>query len=179
MNYYDEIKTKLIDNEHTKRVKDYSKNKSDLDTYYYVGKMLSEAGRHYGEGIIKEYSRKLTLELGKGYSSRNLWIMLNFYVLIEKVQTVSAQLTWSHYIELLKLKDINEINYYIYISENDNLSVRELRNKIKNNEYERLPKEAKIKLVNNENFDIKDSIKNPIIIKNNKNEMLSEKLYKK
>ena len=67
----------------------------------------------------------------------------------------------------------------IYISENDNLSVRELRNKIKNNEYERLPKEAKIKLVNNENFDIKDSIKNPIIIKNNKNEMLSEKLYKK
>ena len=179
MNYYDEIKTKLIDNEHTKRVKDYSKNKSDLDTYYYVGKMLSEAGKHYGEGIIKEYSRKLTLELGKGYSSRNLWIMLNFYVLIEKVQTVSAQLTWSHYIELLKLKGINEINYYIYISENDNLSVRELRNKIKNNEYERLPKEAKIKLVNNENFDIKDSIKNPIIIKNNKNEMLSEKLLQK
>lgn len=179
MNYYDEIKIKLINNEHTKRVKDYSKNKSDLDTYYYVGKMLSEAGKHYGEGIIKEYSRKLTLELGKGYSSRNLWIMLNFYVLIEKVQTVSAQLTWSHYIELLKLKGINEINYYIYISENDNLSVRELRNKIKNNEYERLPKEAKIKLVNNENFDIKDSIKNPIIIKNNNNEIFSEKLLQK
>ena len=179
MNYYDEIKTKLIDNEHTKRIKDYSKNKSDLDTYYYVGKMLSEAGKHYGEGIIKECSRKLTLELGKGYSSRNLWIMLNFYVLIEKVQTVSAQLTWSHYRELLKLKDINEINYYICVSENDNLSVRELRNKIKNNEYERLPKEAKIKLVNNENFDIKDSIKNPIIIKNNKNKILSEKLLQK
>ena len=179
MNYYDEIKNKLIDNEHTKRVKDYSKNKSDLDTYYYVGKMLSEAGKHYGEGIIKEYSKKLTLELRKGYSSRNLWIMLNFYVLIEKVQTVSAQLTWSHYIELLKLKDINEINYYIYVSENDNLSVRELRNKIKNNEYERLPKEEKIKLVNNEKIDIKDSIKNSIIIKNNKNKILSEKLLQK
>ena len=175
MNYYDEIKNKLINNEHTKRVKDYSKNKSDLDTYYYVGKMLSEAGKHYGEGIIKEYSSKSTLELGKGYSSRNLWIMLNFYVLIEKVQTVSAQLTWSHYIELLKLKDINEINYYICVSENNNLSVRELRNKIKNNEYKRLPKEAKIKLVNNENFDIKDSI----IIKNNNNEIFSEKLLQK
>ena len=48
MNYYDEIKTKLINNEFTKKVKDYSKNESDLDTYYYVGKMLNEAGKHYG-----------------------------------------------------------------------------------------------------------------------------------
>ena len=62
MNYYDEIKTKLINNEFTKKVKDYSKNKSDLDTYYYVGKMLNEAGKHYGEGIIKEYSIKLSCE---------------------------------------------------------------------------------------------------------------------
>ena len=179
MNYYNEIKNQFINNEITKRVKDYSKNKSDLDTYYFVGKMLSEAGKHYGEGIIKEYSRKLTLELGKGYSSRNLWIMLNFYVLIKKVQTVSAQLTWSHYIELLKLKDINEINYYICVSENYNLSVRELRNKIKNNEYERLPDETKNKLINNEDIEIKDFIKNPIIIKNNNNEILSEKLLQK
>ena len=82
MNYYDNIKQELLNNEIYKKVKDYSKNKNDLDTYYFVGKMLSEAGKHYGEGIIKEYSRKLTLELGKGYSSRNLWIMLNFYNLI-------------------------------------------------------------------------------------------------
>ena len=72
MNYYDEIKKELINNEITKRVKDYSKNKSDLNTYYNVGKMLSEAGNHYGEGIIKEYSKRLTYELGKGYSKRNL-----------------------------------------------------------------------------------------------------------
>ena len=65
MNYYEEIKVKLIDNEITKKVKDYSKNKSDLDTYYYVGKMLSEAGKYYGEGIIKEYSKRLTYELGR------------------------------------------------------------------------------------------------------------------
>ena len=62
--YYNEIKTKLIDNEVYKKVKDYSKNRSDLNTYYNVGKMLSEAGKHYGEGIIKEYSKKLTNELG-------------------------------------------------------------------------------------------------------------------
>lgn len=77
MNYYNEIKTKLIDNIVTKRIKDYSKNKSDLDTYYNVGKLLADAGKHYGEGIIKEYSKRLTSELGKGYSKRNLWLMLN------------------------------------------------------------------------------------------------------
>lgn len=60
MNYYNEIREYIINNEITKKVKDYSKNKSDLNTYYNVGKLLVEAGKHYGEGIIKEYSKKLT-----------------------------------------------------------------------------------------------------------------------
>ena len=67
MNYYDEIKNELINNEIIKRVKDYSKNRSDLSTYYNVGKLLFEAGKHYGDGIIKKYSKRLKLEL-KGYS---------------------------------------------------------------------------------------------------------------
>ena len=58
MNYYNEIKPQIINNEITKRVKDYSKNKSDLNTYYNVGKLLSEAGKQYGEAIIREYSKK-------------------------------------------------------------------------------------------------------------------------
>ncbi len=82
MDYYDEI---------NRKVKNYSINRSDLNTYYNVGKMLSEAGKHYGEGIIKEYSKKLTEEIGKGYSKRNLWLMLRFYEIKEKMQTVSAQ----------------------------------------------------------------------------------------
>ena len=90
MNYYNEIKEELISNEITKKVKDYSKNKSDLTTYYNVGKLLFEAGKHYGKGIIKEYSKRLTLELGKGYSKRNLWLMLKFYELIEKMQSNQA-----------------------------------------------------------------------------------------
>ena len=72
MNYYREIKEELINNEITKRVKDYSKNRSYLNTYYNVGKLLSETGKHYGEGIIKEYSKRLTSELGKGYSTTRL-----------------------------------------------------------------------------------------------------------
>ena len=80
MNYYDEIKTKLINNEFTKKVKDYSKNKSDLNTYYYVGKMLSEAVKHYGEGIIKEYSIKLSCELNIKHTPRTLRRMRQFYL---------------------------------------------------------------------------------------------------
>ena len=60
MNYYNEIKNELINNEITQKVKDYCKNRSDLSTYYNVGKLLSEAGKHYGKSIIKEYSKKLT-----------------------------------------------------------------------------------------------------------------------
>ena len=149
-NYYKEIKDLLISNEVYKKVKDYSKNKSDLNTYYNVGKILVDAGKQYGEGIIKKYSVKLTIELGKGYSKRNLWLMLKFFELKEKMQTLSAQLTWSHYVELLSINDIEKVKYYIKLVENSNLSVRELRSRIKNKEYKRLPKETKEKLINKE-----------------------------
>ena len=179
MNYYNEIKTKLIDNIVTKRIKDYSKNRSDLDTYYSVGKLLADAGKHYGEGIIKEYSKRLTSELGKGYSKRNLWLMLKFYEMQEKMQTVSAQLSWSHYCELLAIKDPNSFNYYIKICEQQNLSVRELRVRIKNNEYERLDEDAKNKLIQNKQITVADFIKNPIVINNKNNyEIISEKVLK-
>ena len=180
MNYYNEIKTELINNEITKRVKDYSKNRSDLNTYYNVGKLLSEAGKHYGEGIIKEYSKRLTNELGKGYSISNLKNMRNFYVFFSKSQTMSGQLTWSHYIELLKLVDKEKINYYIKIIEEENLSVRELRQKIKNNEYERLDEETKKKLKEKEELKVPDLVKNPIQIKNTSgNNEISEKVLQK
>lgn len=175
MNYYNEIKNELINNEVYKKVKDYSKNRSDLKTYYNVGKLLSEAGKHYGAGIIKKYSDKLTLELGKGYTETRLKYMRQFY---EKRPTLSDFLTWSHYVELLKINDINEINYYIKIIEKQNLSVRELRNRIKNNEYERLDNKTKLKLIKYDNSkeNISDFIKNPILIKNRFNkEEISEK----
>ena len=79
LNYYEEIKTELINNEITKKVKDYSKNRSDLNTYYNVGKLLSEAGKHYGEGIIKEYSKRLKDDIGKKYTKSSLYNMLKFY----------------------------------------------------------------------------------------------------
>ena len=77
MNYYDEIKKELIDNEINKKVKNYSINKSDLQTYYNVGKMLSEAGKHYGDGIIKEYSRQLTIDLNIRYDVSKFYFFKN------------------------------------------------------------------------------------------------------
>ena len=111
INYYNEIKNHIINNEITKKVKDYSKNRSDLETYYNVGKLLSDAGKHYGEGIIKEYSKRLSNDLGKKYSVSLLYKIIQFYNIIQKVPTVSGNLTWSHWYEMLSIENINKIIY--------------------------------------------------------------------
>ena len=180
MNYYNEIKNELINNEITKRVKDYSKNKSDLTTYYNVGKLLSEAGKHYGEGIIKEYSKRLTQNLGIKYDASSLNKMKKFYLLKVKLATLSPKLSYSHYVELLSLDNLDEINYYIMITEQQSLSVRELRERIKNKEYERLDDKTKEKLISSKETSVVDFIKNPIAIKNTTNkEIISEKVLQK
>ena len=102
-NYYNEIKNELINNEIYKRVKDYSKNRNELSVYYNVGKLLSEAGKHYGEGIIKEYSRKLTIEIGSGYGISNLKRMRQFYLIVEKGVALPHQLSWSHILAILPI----------------------------------------------------------------------------
>ena len=179
MNYYDEIKNELVNNEIYKRVKDYSKNKHDLSTYYNVGKLLSEAGKSYGDGIIKKYSKRLTNELGKKYSYTYLTRMRQFYLLGKKVAPLAQQLTWSHYVELISLKNIDEIRYYIDISASQNLSRNELRNRIKSNEYERLDSKTKEKLINKEDTLVSDFIKDPIIINNSLNHIeISERVLK-
>ena len=179
MNYYDEIKNELVNNEIYKRVKDYSKNRHDLSTYYNVGKLLSEAGKSYGDGIIKEYSKRLTNELGKKYDTSYLNKMRKFYGLFQKMAPLAPQLTWSHYVELISLKNIDEIRYYIDISASQNLSRNELRNRIKSKEYERLDNKTKEKLINKEDTLVSDFIKDPIIVNNSLNYIeISEKVLK-
>jgi len=75
MNYYEQIKEELINNEVYKKVKDYSKNKNDLNSYYNVGKLIidaqgGESRAKYGDNLIKEYSKKLSIELNKKYSEK-------------------------------------------------------------------------------------------------------------
>ena len=168
MNYYDEIKNKIINNEIYNKVKDYSKERNKVITYFEIGKLLEEAGSKYGDDIIGEYSNKLVQEVGKKYNKRTLFRMKQFYNVFsnEKVSTLWTQLTWSHYREVLSLEDINKITYYLNICEEQNLSVRELRQKIKSDEYERLDEETKTKLKIKEELKVPDLVKNPIQIKN-------------
>ena len=181
MNYYDEIKNKIIDNEIYSKIKDYSKERNTVITYYEIGRLLNEVGGKYGDNIINEYSKKLVIDVGKKYNRRTLFRMRQFYNVFsnEKVSTLWTQLTWSH-IRLLFNQTINSINYYIQVIVNQHISVRDLEVKIKSHEYERLDESTKNKLINNEKSNIIDNIKNPILIKNSNNyEEISEKILQK
>jgi len=128
MNYYNSIKEKFINNEINRKIKNYSINKSDLVTYYEVGRLLIEAQggesrAKYGDGLIKEYSKKLMYELDKKYNITLLKRIRKFYLIIEKGATLSHQLSWSCYQEVLPMKDINKINYYLDIVIRNNLSI--------------------------------------------------------
>ncbi len=178
MNFYNEIKQKLIDNEIYEKVKDYSKERNRVITYYEIGRILNEAGSVYGEDIIGKYSKRLQIEVGKKYDKSTLFRIRKFYVIFsnEKVAPLVPQLNWSHCLILLPLKDVNIINYYANQIINRNLTKRQLQDIIKNNEYERLPEETKIKLVNKDKSNVQDFIKNPIVIHNPNNiEVIKEK----
>ena len=115
MNYYNEIKNKLIDNEIYNKVKDYSKERNKVITYFEIGKLLYEAGTVYGEDIIGKYSKMLMIEGGKKYDSRTLRRIRQYYLTFkeEKWSPVATKLSWSHYTELLPLKDNNKILYVL------------------------------------------------------------------
>ena len=177
MNYYEEIKNEFINNEINKKVKNYLINRKDLETRYNVGKLLTEAGKKYGEGIINEYSKKLTLELGKGYNVTNLKRYRQFYILIQKGAPMAHQLSWSQYVELLSIKDMPKVMFYINLCIKHNLTKRQLRERIKSKEYERLSESAKSKFVVNEQPLLPDLVKNPILIKkSDKYTEISEKV---
>ena len=171
MDYYEEIKSKIIDNETYERVKDYSKERYRVITYFEIGKLLNEAGGKYGDNIINEYSKKLVIEVGKKYNRRTLFRMRQFYRTFsnEKVSPLVTQLTWTHYLVLLSVKDSNAVNYYIDQIFKRNLSKRQLEEVIKSKEYERLPNETKNKIIKEEKLEVKDLVPNPILIKNKNN----------
>lgn len=99
--------------------------------YYEIGRLLSESDRKYGDNIINEYSKKLVVEAGKKYNRRTLFRMKQFYSVFsnEKVSQLATQLLWSHYVELLPLKNLDEIRYYINICREQNIGCDLLRKK--------------------------------------------------
>ena len=190
MNYYNEIKSILVDNAIGRKIREYKSNQKDLESYYNVGKLLVEAQggeerAKYGNGLIKEYSKRLTSELGKGYSIQNLKNMRRFYLVVEKrqsliVQFKSLNISWTFIIKLLKLNDVNELLYYINCINKMNLTTRELDSKLKSKEYERLDSKIKEKLVKQEEVSVKDKIPDPIVLEGLEyKERLTEKIVQK
>ena len=185
--YYEQIKDLIIDTETTVKIKDYSKNKVMLENYYEIGKLIIEAQggeekAKYGNQLIKKFSNRLALEIGKKYDDRLLRKMRQFYLkfMDEKWASLKAKLEWSHYKELLPLKDINEIKYYMDITVKQNLTYRELHKRIKNNEYKNLSEETKLKLIENKKPELIELINEPIIISNPSNrEIIKEKELQK
>lgn len=181
MNYYNEIKEKLLKSAIYDRIKDYSKDRNKVSVYFEIGKLLSEAGKEYGKNIIKQYSERLMVEVGKKYNERNLRYMRQFYELFEKQiwNMACSKLSWSHYREVLILKDVNAIKYYLNECENKNLTIKQLQTIIKGHEYDRLSDETKNKLINLEQLKAYDLIPNPIIVKvNSINKGLTEYVLK-
>ena len=140
MDYYTEIKNKLIDNEIYSKVKDYSKERNRVITYFETGKLLNDAGKSYGKDIIGEYSKRLQVEVDKKYTRSTLFRMRQFYLKFsnEKVAPVARQLSWSHYVELLKIDDPQERSFYLHESENENWGVRELKRQMNSMLFQRL-----------------------------------------
>ena len=176
-NYLENIKNEIISGNAKVVAKNYQINNVKLTMNYNIGKELAEAGKHYGEGIVKKYASILTNEFGRGYSVSNLKRMRQFYILFEKGAPLAHQLTWEHLRLLLPLKDVNKINYYISIIRRDNLSKRALAERIKINEYDRLSDGAKESFLNKEELSLIQSVLNPIVLTPNKSyEIYTEKV---
>ena len=184
MNYLNNIKI-LIEKDIVLRKKHkLIEENSTLNTYFEIGKLIVEAqgGKtraKYGNGLIKEWSKELTERYGKGYDYTNLSRMRQLFLMFEKVGPV-GQLSWTHYRYILPIKNESKRNYYINLCIKQNLSKRQLIEKIKSNEFERLEYKDNIELINNNTeITMKDMIKDPIHIKVNKNiDKLSEKALK-
>jgi len=176
-NYLENIRNEIINGNAKVVAKNYQINNVKLTTNYNIGRELVEAGKHYGEGIVKKYASILTKEFGSGYKEKDLYKMQQFYLLIQKVAPLERQLTWSHYKLLLPLKNVEEIKYYIHITKRDNLSKRALAERIKSNEYGRLSTGAKEKLLNREELSLVQSVPSPIMLAPNKSyEVYTEKI---
>ena len=115
-----------------------------LTTYWNIGRIIVEYEQQnqvradYGKQTLKELSKELTQEFGKGFSRSNLQNMRAFYLAYEKCQTVSGKLSWSHYCDLLIISDDNKRSFYEKEAVNSGWSVRELKRQIGSSLYERL-----------------------------------------
>lgn len=118
-------------------------NTEMLNLYWNIGKAIMEIQQgderaNYGDAVLEKLSEKLTAEFGKGFSKRNLERMRKFHIYFPIATTVSSQLSWSHYLEIIKIEEKYKRNFYIKETINARWSVRELQRQIGSLLYERL-----------------------------------------
>ena len=121
-------------------------NKTMVITYFEIGKMIIEEEQKgkerakYGQQLTGELSRRLSKEFGKGFSVTNIQQMRNFYLIYQKQQTLSVKfnLSWSHYLKLMRIDDVNERSFYEIESHKNNWSLRELQRQYDSALYTRL-----------------------------------------
>lgn len=169
---FEEIKGLVLDS----RTKVYNTvNTEMLKLYWNIGKIImqiqkGEARASYGNTILETLSQKLTKEFGKGFSARNLRTMRKFYNYYPIWQTVSSKLSWSHYLEILKIDEEFKRNFYINETINSRWSVRELQRQIGSLLYERLTlstdknKILELSLKGQEIKTSKDLVKDPFVL---------------
>ena len=115
-----------------------------VKTYWEIGRRIVEHEQQgsekaeYGSQLLKNLSKDLKLEYGKGFSKSNLYLMRLFYLKYEKFQTVSGKLTWSHYAEILIISDDLSRSFYEKQCINDTWSVRELKRQRQTGLFERI-----------------------------------------
>ncbi|MDR2869667.1 MAG: PDDEXK nuclease domain-containing protein [Deferribacteraceae bacterium] len=119
-------------------------NTTMLNVYWQVGRTIVEREQdgnlkaQYGAKLLPELSKRLTKELGRGYSRSNLYNMRELYLQYPKIQTASGKLSWSHYLELLSVKDNDARAFYEQECANARWSVEELKRQINSSLFERL-----------------------------------------
>lgn len=118
-------------------------NTEMLNLYWSIGKIIMEIQQGderatYGDAVLEKLSEKLTNEFGKGFSERNLERMRKFYICFPISTTVSSKLSWSHYLELIKIEEEPKRNFYLKEAINSRWSVRELQRQKNSLLYERI-----------------------------------------
>lgn len=171
-NIFDNIKNLVINS----RNKVYQTvNTEMLNLYWNIGKAIMEIQQgderaSYGDAVLDKLSKKLTNEFGKGFSSRNLRTMRKFYLMYPIWKTVSAKLSWSHYLELIKIGEESKRNFYLNECINSRWSVRELQRQRDSLLYERLTLAAdKVKILELTEkgqvlSECKDLVKDPFVL---------------
>lgn len=155
-----------------------SVNKTIVDTYFEIGRLIVEEEQNgkskaeYGQNLIPELSQKLTTEFGKGFSTTNLKQMRTFYLTYSKGQTVSDEfrLSWSHYLMLMRIDNVEERNFYEIETAQNSWSLRELQRQFDTSLYERLAlsrNKNEVKKLSEKGLIIEkaqDSLKDPYVL---------------